>query len=364
MNRFYIKKQKLAIIGTNGVPAQYGGFETLVEYLVRYLASRFDITVFCSKTQKTRQSEYNGVRLKYIPFSANGAQGILYDAVSLIMSSRKYDQVLILGCGSIFTMFLYKHFGYKYTLNIGGIDWRRNKWGRIARWYIHTAEKISIPTCSRIVSDNEGIRSYIKQTYGKDSFLIEYGGDQVKKEFVNDLAIEKYPFLKQHYALVVARIQSDNNIEMSINGAVEAQYPLVVIGNWNFSQYGIQLREKYKEKDNIYLLDAIYDQKELNVIRSNAAMYIHGHSGGGTNPSLVEMMFLDVPILCFNNGYNNNTTEGKAYYYNNSKELADLLIGLSPEQITIEKEQLSEIAHRRYIWERIVNEYAKVIENE
>lgn len=356
-----MNKLKLAIIGTNGVPAQYGGFETLVENLVHYLSDQFDITVYCSKTQKSRIREYEGARLKYIPFSANRAQGILYDATSLFLTRKKYDQVLVLGIGSIVGMYLCRKYGYKYTLNIGGVDWRRDKWGRIAKWYIHTAEKGAIPYCSRIVADNEGIRSYIKQAYGKDSFLIEYGGDQVTKEPIDENALKKYPFLKQRYALVVARIQSDNNIEMSILGAKSANYPLVVVGNWSFTKYGIQLREKYQKEENLYLLDAIYDQKELNVLRSNASIYIHGHSGGGTNPSLVEEMFLDVPILCFNNGYNNNTTEDKAFYYNNAKELSELLSGLTPGQIEKEKIEMSEIAHRRYTWKRIAEEYAKVI---
>ena len=356
-----MKKTKLAIIGTNGVPAQYGGFETLVENLVECLSQQFDITVYCSKSQKSRIKEYKGARLRYIPLSANRAQGILYDALCLFITRKKYDQVLVLGIGSIVGMYLCRKYGYKYTLNIGGIDWRRDKWGRVAKWYIHTAEKGAIPVCSRIVSDNEGIRSYIKDTYGKDSYLIEYGGDQVTKEPITEVLLQKYSFLKRKYALVVARIQSDNNIEMSILGARKAGYPLVVVGNWNFTEYGIRLREKYQNCENLYLLDAIYDQKELNVLRSNTSMYIHGHSGGGTNPSLVEAMFLDVPILCFNNGYNNNTTESAAFYYKDAQELSELLKGLTYEQIEKEKKDMAEIAHRRYTWKRIAEEYARVI---
>ena len=356
-------KLKLAIIGTNGVPNQYGGFETLVEFLAKYLNNRFDITIYCSKTQKTRVQEYCGCKLKYLPLSANGAQGILYDALSVAITSRKFDRVLILGCSSILTIRLFRHYRRKFILNIGGVDWRRNKWGKVAKWMIHTAEKTCIPICPQIISDNEGIREYIKATYNKDSYLIEYGGDQVTKEGITDDARKKYPFLNTSYALVVARIQSDNNVEMSITGCLKAGQPLVVVGNWNSSDYGRDLRLKYRDEKNLFLLDAIYDQKELNIIRSNASLYIHGHSGGGTNPSLVEIMNLEVPVICYGSIYNRYTTENKSRYFNDSEELAALIGCLTVEDKNRITAAMREIADRRYQWRIIADKYAEVIEN-
>lgn len=355
-------KIRLAIIGTNGVPNQYGGFETLVEFLAEYLHERFDITIYCSKTQKTRVKDYKSCRLVYLPLKANGWQGILYDALSVALTARKFDRILILGCSSLITIRLYSRFKSKFILNIGGIDWRRSKWGKLQKWLIHSAEKTSIPICAKIISDNEGIREYIKETYNKDSFMIEYGGDQVTKESVTQEAIIKYPFLNNPYALVVARIQSDNNIEMSIKGCLNAKVPLVVVGNWNHSQYGIELRDKYSSERNLYLLDAIYDQKELNILRSNADVYIHGHSGGGTNPSLVEIMTLEVPVYCYNSNYNRYTTEDKSLYYCDENELSVLLSTTTNEKKEEMTSVLSEVAFRRYRWEIIAEKYAEVIE--
>lgn len=357
-----MSKLKLAIIGTNGVPNQYGGFETLVEYLAQYLSNRFDITIYCSRTQNTRVTDYKGCKLKYLPLSANGAQGILFDVLSLILTARKFDRILVLGCSAILTMRILKRYGSKFILNIGGIDWRRSKWGPIQKWLIRTAEKTAIPICSKIISDNEGIREYILDTYGKDSYMIEYGGDQVTKELITAESIKKYPFLENKYALVVARIQSDNNIEMSIKGCIQIGYPLVVIGNWKSSKYGVKLREKFKNEKNLFLLDAIYDQKELNILRSNAAIYIHGHSGGGTNPSLLEIMHLEVPVLCYNSNYNRYTTEGKAKYFNDAQELTNLLKTISEFDCNLIKTNLFEVAKRRYCWNIIAEKYAEVIE--
>lgn len=355
-------KKKVAIIGTNGVPNQYGGFETLVEFLAKYLNKRFDITIYCSKTQNTRVTEYCGCKLKYLPLGANGVQGILYDALSVALTARKFDRVLILGCSSILTIRLFKRYGNKFILNIGGIDWRRSKWGKVAKWMIHTAEKTCIPICSKIISDNEGIREYIKETYNKDSYLIEYGGDQVSKEIVTDEARKNYPFLDNPYALVVARIQSDNNVEMSIKGCLKAGQPLVVVGNWNSSDYGRNLRLKYSKERNLYLLDAIYDQKELNIIRSNASLYIHGHSGGGTNPSLVEIMSMEVPTICYDSNYNRYTTEEKTFYYKNEDQLSSLIKNITGDEKIKISVLLKEVAERRYRWEIIANKYADIIE--
>lgn len=359
-----MKKLKLAIIGTNGVPNQYGGFETLVEFLAKYLSNRFDITIYCSKTQKTRDAEYCGCKLKYLPLRANGVQGILYDALSVALTARKFDRVLILGCSSILTIRLYKCYRRKFILNIGGIDWKRNKWGKVAKWIIHTAEKTCIPICSKIISDNEGIREYIKENYNKESCLIEYGGDQVSNENITKEALMKYPFLSTPYALVVARIQSDNNVEMSIKGCIKAEQPLVVIGNWDSSDYGRNLRLKYKNEKNLYLLDAIYNQNELNILRGHASLYIHGHSGGGTNPSLVEIMTLGVPTICYDSNYNRYTTEDKTYYFKDENHLSSLIRNLSRDEKQKISMLLKEIADKRYRWEIIANKYAEIIEKE
>ena len=131
--------------------------------------------------------------------------------------------------------------------------------------------------------------------------------------------VSKYPFLLNEYAFSLARIQPDNNVELILDSFVaNSLYPIIFVGNWNNSGYGKSLKKKYKDNPNIVLLDAIYDSTELNLLRSNCMVYIHGHSAGGTNPALVEAMFLGLPIIAFSNGFNEYTTENKAIYFNNS----------------------------------------------
>ena len=151
--------------------------------------------------------------------------------------------------------------------------------------------------------------------------MIAYGGDQAQQKDITSEALKIYPFLKDKYSLSVARIQPDNNIDMICEAfQEEASMPLVFIGNWQNSAYGIKTKEKYQSSSNLILLDAIYDRDKLDIIRSNCTLYIHGHSAGGTNPSLVEAMYLGLPVFAFSSGYNEYTTENKALYFDSKKK--------------------------------------------
>ena len=297
---------KLAIVGARGIPNNYGGFETLAEYLVEYLAKDFEITVFCSsKDMHTKLKEYKGAKLKYLPISSHGAMGIIYDSLSLILSVRKYDKILFLGFGGGFVIPLLKRYKNKMILNIGGLDWKRDKWSPKAKRVIKKAEALLIKYSGQIISDNIGIQDYIMNEYGRSSILIGYGGDQANNIAVSNEAITNYPFLSSKYAFIVTRIQADNNIEMLLNAFMKQdKIPLVMVGNWNNSTYGNEIKAKYINEKNLILLDAIYDRQKLDILRSNCTLYVHGHSAGGTNPSLVEAMYLGLPVFAFASGYN------------------------------------------------------------
>lgn len=357
-------KKKIAIIGTNGVPSKYGGFETLVEYLVRHLANDYKITVFCSTNLVTEKIDnYEGVKLEYINLNANGWQSIFYDIVSIFRSYKKFDKILVLGCsGSIIMPFFIKY-KYKFIMNLGGLDWKRSKWGYLTRKFLKLSEFMAIKYSGHIVSDNQGIKEYILKEYNRDSYLIAYGGDHAKNEIVEQSDVDKYPFLKNDYAFTVARIQPDNNIDMLLESFTNrSPYPLVFVGNWNYSTYGIQTKKKHTNNPNLILLDAIYDQKELNVLRSNCNVYLHGHSAGGTNPALVEAMNLCLPILAHNSIFNKHTTNFEAEYFSDSKELLDKIILLSDSDLLSIGKRMSDIAKSSYRWEFIGKEYAKVLD--
>ena len=352
----------IAIIGTNGVPSNYGGFETLVEYLVANLSRELAITVFCSsKYQDVKLKKYKGANLKYINLDSNGWQSILYDSVSILKSFREYDRILILGSsGTIVLPFLvrYKH---KFILNFGGLDWKRNKWGKFARLYLKLSEKIGVKFSGKIISDNQGILEYINEEYARKSTLIAYGGDQAiaeKKSFFNE-----YRFDGQDYFVTVARIQRDNNIELILQAFLKIPgHTIVIIGNWDKESYGVQLKEKYNNVPNIYLVDAIYNLTELNYLRSNAKAYIHGHSAGGTNPALVEAMNLGLPIFAYSSVFNKYTTNNAAKYFSSVSDLSDLINNFKSRELRCLGVEMKKIALDNYTWAIITNQYRKLIE--
>ncbi len=357
-------KHKIAIIGTNGIPSKYGGFETLVEYLVINLADRYEITVFCSaKTNKEKVPIYKGVKLEYINLEANGWQSIFFDMVSIFKSYKRFDKVLILGCSGSLIQPLFKKYMHKFIMNLGGLDWQRSKWGFFTRKYLKLSEEIGVKYSKYIISDNLGIKDYLKSEYKVDSILITYGGDQVSSIEIEEDDIKKYPFLRSKYAFTVARIQPDNNIEMLLDSFDEkARMPFVFVGNWKKSAYGVKIKAKYRSRPNLLLLDAIYDHRELNLLRSNCAIYLHGHSAGGTNPALVEAMSLGLPILAYANNFNKYTTQNKALYFLNSLELTKLINSLSEVELSEIAQLMLHIATTEYKWQDIANKYASVFD--
>ncbi len=358
--------KKVAIIGTAGIPARYGGFETLAHHLVENLNTKFDFTVYCSEkfyAPEERKSHFNGAKLVYLPLNANGLQSIIYDIWSIIHALFYADSLIVLGVsGCIMLPFIKLFTKKKIIVNIDGLEWKRGKWSLPIKKFLQFSERMAIKFSDADITDNAAIKRYTALTYKTLSYLVEYGADHVLKVKAEKEDINKYPFLNSNYAFKVCRIEPENNVH-TILGAF-SQIPsktLVVVGNWNKSEYGIQLKEKYKEFHNIILFDPIYNQRELDVLRSNCHVYIHGHSAGGTNPSLVEAMYLGLPVIAFDVSYNIATTENKALYFTNESSLVQLLKSINGAELFENKTWMEKIAERRYTWKIIASKYEALV---
>lgn len=353
--------KSIAIIGTVGVPAIYGGFETLAEYLTQYLGIHYDLTVYCSsKSYPTQLTDYNNAKLVYLPLNANGVQSIVYDMLAIIKALRYADTLLILGVSGCTILPWVKLFSRKKIIvNIDGMEWRRHKWGKFAKWLLKFSEKLAVKYADEVITDNQVIKAYVLSEYGVNSTLIAYGGDHAVAVPLAKKVLSLYPYLAGDYAFTVCRIEPENNIHIILAAvAKQHQLPLVLVGNWQASQYGRDLYALYVDSADIYLLDPIYDQALLNQLRSNCLVYLHGHSAGGTNPSLVEAMCLGLPIFAFAVDYNQETTEHAAQYFIDADELKDLLVNTSKDSLLVNGKAMSDIASRRYQWQLIVGQYA------
>ena len=352
---------KISIVGIVGVPAKYGGFETLVDNLVRFHSSEsLDgiITIFCSaKNYPSKESRYLSARLKYLPLQANGVQSIPYDLLSLVSAVwNRNDVILLLGVsGAIVLPFVRLFSSARIITNIDGIEWRREKWQGVAKHFLRFSEKMALRFSHDVIADNGGIADYVKQTYGVDAHVIAYGGDHALA--VEAVAVDEFA-LPAQFAFSVCRIEPENNIQMVLEAfAALKSHALVIVGNWNNSDYGRILRKKYASCSNLSLLDPIYDLGKLKTLRSHASHYVHGHSAGGTNPSLVEAMYFGKPVLAFDCSFNRSTTEDGAFFFKNSATLAHVMETMDATEAETVGRNMLEIALRRYSWRIVAQQY-------
>ena len=350
--------KEVAIIGIQGVPANYGGFESLVENIIGENCSPgIQYTIFCSSADMPGQrKKYKGCDLKYVRLHANGISSIPYDISSMVQSVKGYDTILVLGTsGCIFLPVLKLLSKSRIIVNIDGLEHRREKWGKLARWFLRFSEKCAVRNANVIIADNKGIQDYVTETYHKPSELIAYGGNHVMRNVTEEqqqAILEQYGLKDKEYAITVCRIEPENNCHLTLNAFAQTNKTFVFIGNWNHSLYAQNLYKEYSGKENIKLLDAIYDLDTLFALRSHAAYYVHGHSAGGSNPSLVEAMFFGHPIIAYDVVYNRETTHNQACYFSSAEELVQIL-----SRKDLDGTVLKQIAEDNYTWRHIAKQY-------
>ena len=358
----------LSIVGTVGLPANYGGFETLAEHLVRGLARRRRIQVFCTTKGRVDQpADHLGAQLQYVNWDANGWQSIPYDVLSMRRALPVSRTVLVLGVSGCLLLPLLRQLWPQARLvtNIDGLEWRREKWGYLARWVLTQSEAMAVRYSDAVVADNLGIAEYVQQTYGRASTLIAYGGDTEQLASAGEKAPttpRDAPFDAGTYHFSVCRIEPENNIAAIMAAfASQSAHRLVLVGNWQASDYGRLLRAQYATTSNIAMLNPIYDRLRLDRLRGEALSHVHGHSAGGTNPSLVEAMCNGMAVLAFDVNYNRYTTQGQAFYWSTPVALSALLEGLSADKLNRCAMAMKSIADSEYTWAGVVEQYDAVL---
>ncbi len=349
----------LSIIGIVGVPARYGGFETLAEQLIIGLAEEYKVQVFCTRKRNFRGPDhYRGASLSYINLDANGWQSIPYDIVSMFRAALNSKCILILGVsGCIFLPVLRLLFPRTYIItNIDGIEWKREKWGGVARIVLRFSEKIAVKFSNRIIADNQGIVDYVKLKYSKVPNLIPYGGDQFIKCNASKV-------LEKKYFIAICRIEPENNVDKILEAFKNSKRRLKFLGNWYSSEYGRKLKSFYKNLANVELLDPEYDEQQLRLLREGAICYVHGHSAGGTNPSLVEAMANSMAVCAYDVSYNRYTTFEGAFYWKNSSDLVSLIENIRSIQFDECAKKMKLIAEQNYTWEIVINSYKNILFN-
>lgn len=351
---------KLSIIGTVGVPACYGGFETLVDNILDEKSSNKYLVYAYSKAYENKVLSYKNADIKYLPINANGPSSVVYDILSLLHSTIfvRPENILVLGVsGAIALPFVKLLSSSNIITNIDGLEWKRDKWGKFAKRFLKFSEALAVKYSDVVISDNEAITEYVSNEYGVNSVTIAYGGDNscINNEVADDDITE------ESYALSLCRIEPENNVHTILESFSILGDRLKFVGNWNSSDYGRNLKKQYSKFKNIQITDPVYDKLSVHNLRENCSYYVHGHSAGGTNPSLVEIMHYSKPIVAFDCKYNRATTEDTALYFSCSESLCSTLQKIGSKDFIGIGDSMREIAKRRYTWSKIKSQYESLL---
>jgi glycosyltransferase involved in cell wall biosynthesis len=355
---------RIAIIGTRGIPAHYGGFETFAEEISpRLVQAGFDVAVQCDNRDLQTQ-DWSGVKLYYSPITKSG-HPLKYYFDGLQWGLRNADIILVAGTGGSFFYFLNIFHRKIIITNTDGLESGRRKWSLPKRWYVKLSEVLAARLSDHLIADSEAVSWYLKKKYpsaGHKISVAEYGAEL--NDHYDPEVPGKYSVMPWEYYLVVSRIEPENNLTMIIDGFLESKtrYPLLIVGPFGKTKYCLNLVEKFKS-ERVHFTGGIFNRRELNSLRFACKAYIHGHSVGGTNPSLLEAMGNGNITICHDNDFNREVTSGVQYYFTDPQDLARSINSVE----TMSKEETDDFRNKSleriktyYNWDNILKKYSAI----
>lgn len=363
---------KIAFVSTRGIPNNYGGFEQFAEYISVGLAKRgHDVTVYSPKYHPYQKEEYKGVHIRHIyspeKWMGGSVGSFFYDFACLRDALKRghFDIIYEAGYTSIIPAYIW--FDVKkikspiFTTNMDGLEFKRSKFNKWVQKFIHWEEKEAVKHSHYLIADNMGIRDYYKEVYGKESKFLAYGAniyDDYDEKHLESLGLHP-----KDYYLLIARLEPENNIRMAIEGYRHSgeygRKPLVIVGKTS-TKHAKELLFEYGDDPSIQFVGGIYDFNKLNSIRHFSYAYFHGHSVGGTNPSLLEAMAAGCFILAHDNIFNRAVLRGNATYYGSAEEVSDLLDHIEENEVVHRQQFVDgnlEVIRKEYSWNHLVDQH-------
>lgn len=358
----------IALIGTRGVPANYGGFETCVEELGRRLVERgHSVTVYCRKSYyNERRSDYLGMKLVYLPNLKRKSLDTLSHTLLSVSHAlfQPYDVLMVFNAANSPTLFLPRLFGKKIAINTDGLEWKRGKWGAGAQRYYKLAEWLSTKLANRIVADSIGIQDYYRDNYGVDSSYIAYGAPVIRS--ANPTLLNKFGVRPGEYFLQVTRFEPENNPLMTIKAfkAARTGKKLVLVG-------GVPYESEYSRKieaeagNDVILPGFIYNKDQLNELWANCFAYIHGNEVGGTNPALLQTMGAGCFTIAVDVPFSRDVLSDCGIYYEKTVESLAAQMNWTFQNETklgAYKTKAVERIKEHYTWDKVTDGYELLFE--
>lgn len=359
------KPLNIGILGTRGIPNRYGGFETCAEQIGQRLVSMgHKVSVYCPGDHPLKDKQWNGIDriIKKNPEALLGSFGqFIYDFFCNRDSrKRNFDIVLHLGYTSDSVWNRFWTSKSRHIVNMDGMEWKREKYHPLVRRFLKKAEGMAVKRASCLIADNEAIGAYLREKYKHKVHMIPYGAIVPPKA---DERLLSKGLEAGGYDLMVARMEPENNIETAIKAKLmlNDNLPLLIIGNLN--KYKLKLQRQFATPKRIIFHEPVYDFKVLSSIRQLSRYYIHGHSAGGTNPSLLEAMASECNIIAHHNPYNQAVLKDRAFYFSSSEELAEQLSKHPSNNFVSWKKENMNMVMNKYNWDIVSKDYEEIFRN-
>jgi glycosyltransferase involved in cell wall biosynthesis len=357
---------KIAILGTRGIPNHYGGFEQFAEFFSVYLVQKgHDVYCYNSHNHPFQEKTFNGVNLIHThdPEYKYGTFGqFIYD-FNCIEDSRKRDFDIILQLGYTSNSVWFFRLPKKPIIitNMDGIEWKRSKYSKPVQQFLRFAERLAAVSSDYLVSDSLGIKEFLLKRYKKDSTYIAYGAHVFNSP--NSEVLKVYDVQENQFNMIMARFEPENNLDMVLEGVQHSQdkTTILVVGKHE-TKYGEYLKNKFKDCANIRFVGGIYNLQHLNNLRYYSNLYFHGHSVGGTNPSLLEAMASQALVISHNNDFNKAILKENSYYFTNPLEVTNILESIKKiDNLQMVSNNYKAI-EREFNWDKINGEYLQLFE--
>lgn len=377
------KALRIAFVGSRGIPATYGGFESHIEEVSQRLINMgFQIYVTC-ESNRFRQDTYNGIIRVHSPAIQGRTITVptLNDFLAIFHLLIRCPDIDLIQCPPdvIPAVAILRLFGKKIIVSTGGIEWKRMAIRRqyfspgwkfisvLASWYLKLMERLAVKLSNAVIADSREIKAYLEESYNaKNVVYIPYGARELLNSDIRaereQEVLESFDLSSGEYYLTVGRVVAENNIHKEIKGfkMAKSSKKFVIVGNFNekdkYTSYLIKLRDN---NPRIMFLNPIYDKEVLGILRKNCYAYIHAYVVGGTSPSLVEQMLFRRPILEYDVPFNREVLQDGGVYFRLEDGLAECMRKLEAGEFDVQKmgEWQSKRIEEEYNWDSVAEKY-------
>lgn len=360
-------KYQITISGIRGIPAQHGGFETFAEKLSLYLAGhQWDVIVYCQEEISFNHtaSTWNGIKRIHIPVKGSGAfSTVMFDLKVALRNKNKKGVHLLLGYNTATFNIFQRVRQQSLLINMDGIEWKRDKWGFIARTWFWLNEKLGSYVGNHLIADHPEIKEHLSRNVSKEKItMIPYGADDIQTADVTLLS--KLGLEAGNFSVVIARPEPENSILEMVKAfsTKKRNHKLVVLGNFNGNN-PYHAKVMLAASDEVVFPGAIYDQSTVSALRFFARIYLHGHTVGGTNPSLVEAMGAGCAVLAHDNKFNRWVAGNGGEYFSDFDSCSLLIERLLTEDLLIKrlKEESKSRYYEKFTWEQVLKQYEELL---